>query len=44
MALDLFAVIAVRDYQAALPWYERLLEGGRNSMTDPDTRTPDGRR
>ena len=25
MTLDLFAVISVRDHQAALPWYERLL-------------------
>ena len=27
MALDLFAGIRVRDYQAAKPWYERLLGG-----------------
>jgi catechol 2,3-dioxygenase-like lactoylglutathione lyase family enzyme len=25
MTLDLFAVVPVTDYEAALPWYERLL-------------------
>ncbi len=32
MALDLFAGIPVSDYQAARPWYERLL-GGEPSFT-----------
>ncbi|MDQ6884813.1 MAG: VOC family protein [Candidatus Dormibacteraeota bacterium] len=36
MALDLFAGIPVRDYKAALPWYERLL-GSAPAMFPTDT-------
>jgi hypothetical protein len=36
MTVDLFAGIPVTDYQAALPWYERLL-GGAPSFVPHDT-------
>jgi predicted enzyme related to lactoylglutathione lyase len=35
MALDLYAGIRVRDYEAAKPWYERLLGGEPSFIAHP---------
>jgi hypothetical protein len=36
MEIDLFATVAVKEYTAALPWYERLL-GGPPTFNASDT-------